>query len=113
MTDLCVLCCDEKNANMKKIKCLVCTFECCNECYKKLNSNVCPNCRDERYNIAILHTVIQQYQNASIMLYTENLRLSKLVLSHKMAMVIMMYIIFGLTCTTTIFGGFSLYKLFF
>jgi len=87
--ELCNLCCDEDNNELYKIRCNVCKFECCSECYDKIESNTCPNCKDPHYkqhHEETVHTtelelfedmireietvVIQQYETQLLILYS-------------------------------------------
>lgn len=54
---LCTICYDESNNTLKKIKCDSCKFECCIDCYNKIESNACPICKFPHYKQSHIETI--------------------------------------------------------
>ena len=113
MEDTCIICCDEKNVVLNKVSCLVCKFSCCSSCYNKLQSVLCPNCRDDRFNIKYFYTVIQQYNQVNSQLNTRNIILSNFILQHKFTILLLLYIILILLGICIFLFLFMSYKLLF
>ena len=80
----CILCCDEDNDDLDDIKCGVCNFLCCEECYNKIESNCCPSCKNPHFkhyheetisttDSELFQDVIQQLEQVIIQQYESNI----------------------------------------
>lgn len=60
MTELCTICFDESHTITQK--CENCTFECCSLCYTSINSEKCPICKSNKFNINFLYKQIENFK---------------------------------------------------
>lgn len=59
----CIICMDEMNMDLQKIKCEKCEFKCCKKCYEMLDKVECPMCKQKFYNVNLLYKTIDNFKN--------------------------------------------------
>lgn len=72
--DVCGICYENIN---KKICCEKCSFYCCEICFDKLTTEVCPQCKYKKFNVEILYKIIGLYEHKCTELIFKNICLTE------------------------------------